>query len=64
MLKPLSRVWHHGFVNLPPGRTTAVLRIPTLAQPLHLRSKALTVRFTARQLTPPRWATVRVRLPD
>lgn len=61
---PLSRVWHHGFVNLPPGRTTATLRVPTLAEPLHLWRKALTVRFTARQLTPPRRATVRVSLPD
>jgi hypothetical protein len=58
---PLSRVWHYGFVDLPPGHTTATLVVPTRAHPEHPGPKALTVRFTARQLGPPLFATVRVR---
>ena len=57
---PLWRVFHFGFVDLPPGRTRARVVVPTLEHPLHPGPKALTLRFTSRHLTPPRQATVRV----
>jgi hypothetical protein len=54
---PLARVWHTGFLHLPPGARHARLTVPTRAHPLHPTAKALTVRFTAARLTPPLTAT-------
>jgi hypothetical protein len=57
---PLARVWHTGFLDLPPGARHARLTVPTVADPLHPAAKALTVRFTAPQLTSPLRATAQV----
>ncbi|MFC5178646.1 hypothetical protein [Nocardioides taihuensis] len=57
---PLWRVWRWGFVDLPPGATTARLVIPTRAHPRHPGAKVLTVRFTARPLDAPLVASARV----
>jgi hypothetical protein len=59
---PLARVWHDGFLQIAPGQTSVRFEVPTLSHPPHLWPKALTVRFSARMLTPPLRATVRVRL--
>ena len=57
---PLCRVWRDGFLELPPGSTRSRIVVPTLRHPLRNRAKALTVRFSARYLTPPLRATTRV----
>ncbi|HEX6246431.1 MAG TPA: hypothetical protein VFZ64_01055 [Nocardioidaceae bacterium] len=57
---PLARVWRHGYLQLPPGRTHVVLTVPTLRHPLHERPKALTVRLSGPRLASPLYATVRV----
>jgi hypothetical protein len=48
---PLYRVWRYGYVDMPPGATTALLSVPTLRDPLHDRAKALTLALRARRLT-------------
>lgn len=56
----LWRVWHFGFVDLPPGRRHVELGVPTLRHPLHPRGKVLDLRLTAQHLTGPLHAAGRV----
>lgn len=57
---PLPRVWRYDYLYVRPGRTGAVVSVPTVRHPPHERPKALTIRLSSRGLTSPLQATVRV----
>lgn len=57
---PLARVWRFGFLELPPGSTRSSVTVPTRRHPLRERPKSLRLRFSARHLTTPLYATARV----
>jgi hypothetical protein len=60
---PLWRVWHWGFMDLPPGALVGTVTIPTRAHPVHRSTKWLTVEVNAQHLVRGATATARVALP-